>query len=496
MTRQEKIKLLRLKKEKLRRESKNDYTSFCRYMDSSMMWSDFHKTYYKIVNMFAQGKIKKLIITVPPQHGKSENVSRKLPAYLLGRDPDKKIALCSYNQTFVRKFARAVKKNIISDGFKKVFEKTKIKQHGFKDFNDDGTAINTADEFEIIGKKGSMMFVGRGGGITGNTIDITILDDIFKGYSEASSPLIRDKAWDWYLSEIRTRLHNDSQQLITFTRWDEDDTIGRLENLETVITVNTWEELENIPENAWVKINFEALKQSEPTEIDPRKFDEPLWVERHNYNKLNEERKLSPGIFEALYQGNPTPKEGFLYDADKFPTYTQLPKNDYIMNYTDTADKGKDFLCSINYQPYENKGYITDIYYTSEAMEETEYGVANMLNNGNVKHADIESNNGGRGFARNVDKLTGSTVSIESFYQSGNKESRILTNSSSVQNNLVYPEDWKTRWPEYYQHMKMFKKDFKANKTDDGADTATGIIEKMNEETTFDTEILDIDCGW
>lgn len=479
MTRQEKIKLLRLKKEKLRRESKNDYTSFCRYMDSSMMWSDFHKTYYKIVNMFAQGKIKKLIITVPPQHGKSENVSRKLPAYLLGNDPDKMLALCSYNQTFVRKFARAVKKNIICDEFKGVFEETRIKQHGFKDFNDDGTAINTADEFEIIGKKGRMMFVGRGGGITGNTIDIAILDDIFKGYSEASSPLIREKAWDWYLSEVRTRLHNDSQQLITFTRWDEDDTIGRLEQLETVITINSWEELEDIPENAWVKVNFEALKQSEPTEIDPRQIDEPLWVERHNYNKLNEERKLSPAIFEALYQGNPTPKEGYLWQVDEFKTYEQLPRYKQKFNYTDTADTGKDKLCSINYIEYQNQAYVTDVYYTSDSMEITEEATAKMLINDNVNLANVESNNGGRGFARNVNKLTPANIAIKWFHQGQNKESRIHTNSASVQTNIIFPKDWKTMWPEFYNDIKMYKKDFKANKHDDGADTLTGIIEKM-----------------
>lgn len=478
MTRKEKIELIKRKRERLRRKAKTSQSSFCRYVDSDFTMDDFHAKYYRITNMFADGLIPKLIVTVPPQHGKSENVSRKLPPYMLGLDPNKKIALASYNQTFVRGFARDIKRTITSRQYKQVFPNTRIKESGFKDLDENGET-NTADLFEVIGKKGFCKFVGRGAGITGTTLDIAILDDIFKGYSEASSPIVREAAWNWYVSEIRSRLHNKSQQIITFTRWDNDDLIGRLEDTEHVIIAEKWEDLENIPRGAWVKINFQAVKDGAKTEIDPREMNEPLWEQRHNYEKLMEDKALNPHNFEALYQGNPTPKEGFLYDTERWPVYDQLPITEERKNYTDTADLGKDKLCSICYSVHENKAYVTDIYYTADGMEITEPATAKMLTANSTKQAYVESNNGGRGFARNVDGLTDASVAIEWFHQSGNKESRILTNSVSVNTNIVMPVNWKTRFKDFYNDVKMYKKDFKANKHDDAPDTLTGMIEKM-----------------
>ena len=478
MTRQEKIKLLKLKREKLRRKAKEELTSFSRFVDDDFTTGDFHKKYYKILNMFAEGLIPKLIVTVPPQHGKSEGTSRKLPPYILGKNPDKKIGLASYNQTFVRGFARDIKRTITSKEYKKIFPKTRIKESGFKDLDENGET-NTADLFETVGRKGFCKFVGRGAGVTGTTLDMAILDDIFKGYSEASSPLIRDAAWNWYVTEIRSRLHNTSQQLITFTRWDNDDLIGRIEKVETVIVATCWADLENIPRGAWVKINFQAVKDGDKTEIDPREQDDPLWEERHNYEKLMEDKALNPNTFEALYQGNPTPKEGFLYDVERWPTYNQLPSSEDRCNYTDTADLGKDKLCSVCYIHENNKAYVTDIYYTADGMEITEPATATMLTDNNTKKADIESNNGGRGFARNVDGQTDASVAVTWFHQSGNKESRILTNSVSVNTNIIMPSDWKTRFKEFYTDLEGYKKDFKSNKHDDAPDCLTGIIEKL-----------------
>jgi len=477
MNREELIRAIEYKREILRRKASTCQSSFCRYIDTDFTMDDFHKKYYKITNMFADGKIAKLIVTVPPQHGKSENVSRKLPPFILGKDPNKKIALASYNQTFVRGFARDIKRAITSREYKEIFPNTRIKESGFKDLDENGET-NTADLFEVIGKKGFCKFVGRGAGITGTTLDVAILDDIFKGYSEASSPIVRDSAWNWYVSEVRSRLHNNSQQIITFTRWDNDDLIGRLEQTENVIVAEKWEDLENIPRGAWIKVNFQAVKDGDKTEIDDREQDEPLWEQRHNYEKLMEDKALDPNNFEALYQGNPVPKEGFLYNTDNWNTYTQLPATEDRRNYTDTADKGKDKLCSICYHFHENKIYVTDIYYTADPMEITEPAVAEMLNSNNTKTADIESNNGGRGFARNVDAQTDSSVVIEAFHQSGNKESRILTNAVSVNTNIVMPANWKTRFKEFYNDVKMYKRDFKANKHDDAPDTLTGIIER------------------
>lgn len=483
LTKEQKIRKIALLKEKLRRKSKSDFYSFCRYTDTSLKWSEFHKTYYKILDMFAQGKIKRLMVTVPPQHGKSEGSTRKLPTYLIGANPNLNIAVGSYNDTFAKKFIRQIKRNINTEEFGKVFD---VRVPTMKD-----SEINTANEFEIPNYKGSIKGVGRGGGLTGNTVDIMVMDDLYKDSAEGNSPVIRESVWEWYTTVVRTRLHNDSQELIVFTRWHEDDLIGRLEKSESVITVEKWADLENIQDDVWVKINFEAIKESEATEIDNRDKNEPLWGDRHSFKKLNSDRLLDPAKFASLHQGDPTPKEGLMWDVDKFKTYTELPHNDYVYNYTDTADTGKDFLCSINYIEHENKAYATDICFTTEPMEITEPMVAKMLDSGGVRLAFIESNNGGRGFARKIDDLTAASVSIEWFHQGSNKESRITTNAASVQNNIVFPIDWPTRWPVFYNAVKMYKKEFKANKHDDGPDVLTGIIEKMVSDGLLAPESFD-----
>ena len=171
-------------------------------------------------------------------------------------------------------------------------------------------------------------------------------------------------------------------------------------------------------------------------------------------------------------------KEGLLYTLP-FLTYTELPQNIVKRyNYTDTADTGDDYLCSICYS-VDREGfiYITDVVYSKEPMEVTEGLVANMLRDNNTQFAYIESNNGGRGFARVIQRMV-PTTRIEWFYQSGNKEARLENNASTVQQWVKMPEDWIKRWPAFYMDIIKFRRKFKANKHDDAPDALTGIIEK------------------
>ena len=269
-------------------------------------------------------------------------------------------------------------------------------------------------------------------------------------------------------------MHNDSQQLIVFTRWHEEDLIGYLESKEEVRILNSLSEID--PEfDGWYKINYEAIKTGEPTELDPRKEGEPLWPERHSLEKLLKTKSRDIETFECLYQGNPESAEGYLYKG--FNTYHSLPEHNGIYNYTDTADTGKDYLCSMNYaMGQDDLYYVTDVLYTQEPMEKTEPWTMDLLNRQKVSRADIESNNGGRGFARVVQGGVAQTI-VEWFHQSDNKESRIFSNSAMVQAKLRFPDDWAARWPVFYKHLTRFKKDFKANDHDDAPDTCTGIVE-------------------
>ncbi len=166
-----------------------------------------------------------------------------------------------------------------------------------------------------------------------------------------------------------------------------------------------------------------------PTPSDPRKPGEALWPERHGIRLLEQKRRLDPLLFETMYQGHPAVREGLLY-GDNFKTYDRLPEDTVRRaNYTDTADTGEDYLCSVCYEVgRDGIVYITDAVYSPLGMEETEILVADMLLRNGTVAARIESNNGGRGFAREVAKRC-REVRVEWFHQSHNKEARILSNA-------------------------------------------------------------------
>ena len=197
---------------------------------------------------------------------------------------------------------------------------------------------------------------------------------------------------------------------------------------------------------------------------------------------LSKARAMGPEIASANYQQEPIDIKGRLYS--EFKTYVDLPKEKIvrIVSYCDTADTGEDFLCNIIYADCKDSAYILDVIYTKEAMEITEPMVAEAYKKFDVNIADIESNNGGRAFARNVERITRDkgnykTV-IKWFHQSGNKIARILSNSAWVNANIYMPVDWKNKWPEFAKDIISYQKEGK-NKHDDGPDALTGIAEKM-----------------
>lgn len=436
-------------------------------------FSPFHRTYYTILEAFAAGRIRKLIVSVPPQHGKSVGATTLLPAYMLGLDPDLRIAIASYSGTLASKFNRRVQRIIDSREYAEIFPATTIKQ-GAKPAG----YIRTSDEVEIVGHRGELISVGREGSLTGNRVDCFILDDLYKDAMEAQSPVVRENCWDWYTSVVRTRMHNNSRELIVFTRWHEQDLIGMVTRNEPCRMLNTWADIDAVANGEWLYLNFEALKCGAPTEIDNRSEGEALWPEQQSIELLKSKQRLDPVRFEAMYQGHPTAREGLLY-GDNFMEYDSLP-HDIVArsNYTDTADTGEDYLCSLCYA-VDTDGliYITDAVYSRDAMEHTERMVAEMLARNDTRRALIESNNGGRGFARALQRLV-PKVRVEWFHQSGNKEARVLSNSATVLHNIRLPRDWHRRWPELYAHLTTFRRRFRANKHDDAADAMTGIVER------------------
>ncbi len=432
----------------------------------------FHCRYYRLLELFAKGKVRRLIITMPPQHGKSVGASTLLPAYMLGLNPDMRIAIASYSSMLASKFNRRVQRILESREYGEIFPDTSIKQGGRPP-----QYIRTADEVEIVGHDGGLLSVGREGSLTGNRVDCFILDDLYKDALEANSPIVRDNCWEWYTSVVKTRMHNSSQELIVFTRWHEEDLIGLIRSLEPVVDMQSWDDVERVGDG-WLHLNLEAIKTGLPSSLDPRTEGEALWPERQSVALLEQKRRLDPIRFEAMYQGRPSSRGGQLY-GENFAEWDSLP--DHIVrrtNYTDTADEGDDYLCSISYAvDADGLIYILDAVYSREPMEVTENLVSQMLIHSDVRSSAVESNNGGRGFARAVQRLA-PRVKVEWFHQSGNKQARILSHSATVLHLVRFPRGWAQRWPEMYAHLVSYRRDFVSNRWHDAADVLTGIVER------------------
>ena len=468
LTKEQKIAKFKLLKEKRRRSAKHNILEFTRYTMPEYRVNWHHRDYCKKIDAFIKGDIKNLMVFIGPQHGKSEISTRRTPAQLLGIYPDKKVGIVAYNHTIAAKFNRDIQRIIDSEEYRNVFPNTNLNNSNVRTT---GTYLRNADEFEIVGHKGSLVSVGVGGGLTSRKRDIAIMDDLYKDAADAWSHTIREKVQDWYNSVLKTRLHNNSQQLLVFTRWHEEDLGGYLLRTE--------------PEK-WEIVIYEAIKETN-REDDPREIGEALWPEQHSLETLLDIRKKNPIIFDSLYQQNPTPKEGLLLpesDLNRFKLSQLQSEPDTKIAVCDIADEGSDSLCQPIGYVYGNDIYVTDVIFTKDPIEVTQPRVAAMLDEYGISKARFESNNGGKGYAQKVKELKQGRTTIDWKHTSQNKHTKIIMNSGSVKHNFYFRDDIDNH-PEYKQFMyelTHYPKNGKV-KHDDAADAITMMNEFISKSS-------------
>ena len=422
----------------------NDNRPFLRDMAQKMQW------------FIEASDAQVLVLNLPPRHGKSRTAT-KLVQWLFGKyGVAKKVMTGSYNETLSGTFAKAVR-NVIAEQaspgvtvYNDIFPKTRIKY---------GDAA--AQMWSLEGsQQANYLATSPNGTATGFGCDIMILDDLIKSAAEAYNENTLQNHIEWFNNTMLSRTEKGFKIIVIMTRWATNDLAGYiLNNFENVI-----------------HINYKAVQDNGAMLCEDI-------LSRHDFDLKT--KNMNKDIILANYQQEPIDIKGRLYTSLK--TYTEIPKDEsgkplfsYILNYTDTADEGSDFLCSICYGMYDSTYYILDVLYTKEAMEITEPATADMLTRNNVGNALIESNNGGRGFARNVERGCRERgnlhTSIKWFHQSQNKTARILSNSTGVMNNVLLPFNWMDRWPEFADAIIKFQKEGK-NAHDDAPDTLTGVYE-------------------
>jgi len=238
----------------------------------------------------AYGKCPRLLVTMPPRHGKSEICSHWFPVWYLSTFPQKRIILASYEANFAASWGMKVRDSL-------------------RDAYEQGLSDAARGEWQLDGYDGGMYTAGVGGAVTGRGANILIIDDPVKNAEEANSPVYREKAWEWYRSTAHSRLEPEGAVVLIMTRWHKDDLAGRLLEQST---------------DEWEVINFPAIAE-EDDELG-RNVGEALWPERFDKEALLAIQETSGSYWwAALYQQNPTVREGGMFRREWFEIVDKVP---------------------------------------------------------------------------------------------------------------------------------------------------------------------------
>ena len=300
----------------------------------------------------AQGKSPRLMLTMPPRHGKSEIASRRFPAYVLGRHPDFSFIATSYSSDLASRMNRDVQRIIDSPEYQEIFSDSRLYGKNIRTVAT-GAYMRNSDVFEIVGHKGVYRSAGVGGGITGMGCNILLIDDPFKDRASADSPTMRQNAWEWYTSTAYTRLAPGGGIIIINTRWHTDDLSGRL------LAQDASGEGDH-----WRVVNFPAIAECDEPH---RKQGEALHPERYPLEQL---LKIKAAVgsrdWEALYQQHPTPEGGTIFKEEwlRFWLPKDLPpKFDSVIQSWDLTFKDGDGTDFVVGQVWGKKGgdfYLLD----------------------------------------------------------------------------------------------------------------------------------------
>jgi predicted phage terminase large subunit-like protein len=286
------------------RNQRRDFGLWLEATSPTFTWHWQHLEYIrKQLYRVTTSEINRLMLFMPPRHGKSEMVTVRYPAFFLENNPDKRVIVGAYNQTLANKFSRKTRR-IATERFSLSAERTAV------------------EDWETT-EGGGLRAVGVGGGITGMGGNLIIIDDPVKNREEANSQTYRDKVWDWYTDDLYTRCEPGATMILIMTRWHQDDLAGRI--------------LASDDAPNWAIVNLPAL--AEPGDPLGRAEGQALCPERYDEEALASIRNVMRESFNALFQQRPSAVEGEIFKREHWRYYTALPHLEKIVHSWDTAFK-------------------------------------------------------------------------------------------------------------------------------------------------------------
>lgn len=303
--------LVEVRAERARR-SFLDFVTYTHH-DYKVQW--YHRVLADTLEKFADltPGYERVMVLMPPRHGKSEQTSRKLPARILGKWPDAEVIACSYSADLAQRMNRDVQRTMDLPFYAKVYPGTRLPTDNVRTVA--GKQLRNSDLFEVVGRRGAYRSAGVGGGITGMGMDFGIIDDPVKNREDADSQVKRDSTWDWYTSTFYTRLSKTGRILLTQTRWHDDDLAGRI--LKAAVDGG----------ERWHVLRLPAIAEATPTHpADPRAPGEALWPDKYPVERLHAIRDtLGSYEFNALYQQTPVADGGNSFKREWFPVVEAGP---------------------------------------------------------------------------------------------------------------------------------------------------------------------------
>ena len=271
-----------------------NFRHFLERVTPTWTWSWRHLAYLQYqLDRVTDGEIKRLMIQMPPRHGKSETATIRYPIYRLNMDPEMRVVIGAYNATLAGKFSRKARR---------------LAQQAGIALSDERTAV---EDWETTAG-GGMRAVGVGGGITGQGGDLIIIDDPVKSREEAESEVYREKVWDWYTDDLYTRLEPGGAMILIMTRWHMDDLAGRI--------------LAGEGASKWTVVNLPALALE--GDILGRRPGEALCPQRYDEEALlaiKTDGGMSDYAFAALYQQDPRARDGNMFPRAKVEIVDAVP---------------------------------------------------------------------------------------------------------------------------------------------------------------------------
>lgn len=430
-----------------------------------------------------QGKMPRLMIFAPPRSGKSEKASRRFPAYVLGKHPNWNVIACSYSSDLANRMSRDTQRIIDSDRYKEVFPDVRLNGSNIRTVA--GGAIRTAELWETLAADGhlhggSYRAAGVNGGITGQGMNIGIIDDPAKDYKTASSPTYQEAVIDWYDTTFFTRADPKINGIIIIlTRWHQNDLAGQLLKLAEdggeqwrVVSFPMEAEKEEIHE-----LNGKTYLLRKPGEI--------LFPERMPQEFVDKAKQRGSLVWNALYQQRPTAKGGGLIKSEWFGEYRELPVMKWRAVYGDTAQKTKE---ANDFSVFEHWGlgvdgymYLIDMIRGKwEADELKRRAIAfwqscRQLRNGSLRHLAIEDKASGTGLIQSIRK--DALCPVKAIQRDKDKYTRLMDTQGFIESGYIKLPSDKPFVNDFLVEMEAINPEF--NTHDDQLDPMMDAITEM-----------------